>query len=86
MKKQAVIYNGLEVGIAVPVDDRMKFIAVKFNVIDLDNGIFNSVGDIRLAIAEHIASEAGKSVDVTASDGCPVAVTAGPRRMQHCIG
>ena len=70
----------------MPLDDRMKFIAVKFNVIDLDNGIFNSVGDIRLAIAEHIASEAGKSVNVTAADGCPVVITARPRRTQHCTG
>ncbi|MBX4904707.1 hypothetical protein [Rhizobium bangladeshense] len=56
MQKQAVVFNGQEVGIAVPVENRLKFIAVRFNVIDLDNRLFNTVIEIRRAITEHLAS------------------------------
>ncbi|MBW9117670.1 hypothetical protein JNB88_29050 [Rhizobium cauense] len=57
MRKQTVVFNGQEVGIAVPLDDRMKFIAVKFDVIGLDNEVFDTVNDIRLAIVRHLAAE-----------------------------
>ncbi|QSY98283.1 hypothetical protein J2J97_29755 (plasmid) [Rhizobium bangladeshense] len=56
MQKQAVVFNGQEVGIVVPVENRLKFIAVRFNVIDLDNRLFNTVIEIRRAITEHLAS------------------------------
>ncbi|WP_064696936.1 hypothetical protein [Rhizobium aegyptiacum] len=56
MQKQAVVFNGQEVGIAVPVENRLKFIAVRFNVIDLDNRLFDMVIEIRRAIKEHLAS------------------------------
>ncbi|MDO3437072.1 hypothetical protein QWJ46_31165 [Rhizobium sp. CBN3] len=56
MQKQAVVFNGQEVGIAVPVENRLKFIAVRFNVIDLDNRLFDTVIEIRRAITEHLAS------------------------------
>jgi len=87
MSKQTVIFDGQEVGIAVPLDGRMKFIAVKFNVIDLDNEIFNSVGDIRRAIAEHIASKAGKSNNSTVPGSSPLipepSLSASRLRAQH---
>ena len=54
MQKQAVIFNGQQVGIAIPLEDRLKFIAVKFHVIDLDNGLFDSVCDIKRAITAHL--------------------------------
>ncbi|MBY5529358.1 MULTISPECIES: hypothetical protein [Rhizobium] len=56
MQKQAVVFNGQEVGIAVSVENRLKFIAVRFNVIDLDNRLFDTVTEIRRAITEHLAS------------------------------
>ncbi|MDR9805541.1 hypothetical protein [Rhizobium hidalgonense] len=56
MQKQAVVFNGQEFGIAVPVENRLKFIAVRFNVIDLDNRLFDTVIEIRRAITEHLAS------------------------------
>ncbi|MFS8111791.1 hypothetical protein QD460_08715 [Rhizobium jaguaris] len=56
MKKQAVVFNGEEVGIAVPVGNRLKFIAVRFHVIDLDDRLFDTVTDIRRAITQHLAS------------------------------
>ncbi len=57
MQKQAVIYNG-EVGIAIPVDNRLRFIAVRFHVIDLDNLLFDTMPEIRRAIAYHLAATA----------------------------
>lgn len=56
MQKQAVVFNGQEFGIAVPVENRLKFIAVRFNVIDLDNRLFDTVIEIRRAITEHLTS------------------------------
>ncbi|MGO8003382.1 hypothetical protein [Rhizobium ruizarguesonis] len=55
MQKQAVVFKGQD-GIAVPVENRLKFIAVRFNVIDLDNRLFDTVTEIRRAITEHLAS------------------------------
>ncbi|WP_040678379.1 hypothetical protein [Rhizobium mesoamericanum] len=54
MERQAVVFNGQHVGIAVPLDERLKFIAVKFHVIELDNELFDSVGDIKRAIRAHL--------------------------------
>ncbi len=56
MQRQAIVFNGQEVGIAVPVNDRLKFIAVRFYVIGLDNRLFDTVTDIRRAITEHLAA------------------------------
>ena len=36
MKKQVIEYAGVPVGITIPDGDRVKFIAVKYPVIDLD--------------------------------------------------
>ncbi|KRB62124.1 hypothetical protein ASE04_19810 [Rhizobium sp. Root708] len=56
MCKQAVVFNGQEVGIAVPMDNRLRFIAVRFHVIDLDNRVFDTITEIRRAIAEHLSA------------------------------
>lgn len=56
MHKQAVVFEGQEVAIAVPIDSRLRFIAVRFDVIDLDNRLFDTVTDIKGAIAEHVAA------------------------------
>jgi len=55
MQKQAVVFNGQEVGIAVPAEGGMKFIAVRFHVIDLDNKIFDNIPELRRAITSHLA-------------------------------
>lgn len=56
MKKQVIEYAGIPVGISVPDGDRLKFIAVKFPVIDLDGGTYESIADLRRAIHLHMAS------------------------------
>ncbi|MBB6182110.1 hypothetical protein [Pseudorhizobium flavum] len=52
MQKQVIEYGGEPVGIVVPDEDRLKFIAVKFHVIDLDERRFTSADEVRLAIRD----------------------------------
>lgn len=55
MQKQVIEYGGEPVGIVVPDDNRLKFIAVKFHVIDLDEQRFGSADEVKLAIHDHLA-------------------------------
>lgn len=50
MQRQVVEYAGVPVGILVPDSDRLKFIAVKFHVHDLDERHFDSASDVKAAI------------------------------------
>ncbi|MFN7024783.1 MAG: hypothetical protein ACK4QP_09735 [Pseudorhizobium sp.] len=52
MQKQVIEYRGEPVGIVIPDEDRLKFIAVKFHVIDLDEQLFGSADEVRLAIRD----------------------------------
>lgn len=52
MQKQVIEYGGEPVGIVVPDADRLKFIAVKFHVIDLDEQRFGSAEEVRNAIRD----------------------------------
>ena len=58
MKKQVIEYAGVPVGITIPDGDRLKFIAVKFPVIDLDGSQYESIGELRRAIHEHMQNSA----------------------------
>ncbi|KQZ47321.1 hypothetical protein ASD54_20870 [Rhizobium sp. Root149] len=58
MQKQVIEYAGEPVGIVVPDNDRLKFIAVKFHVIDLDEQRFSSADEVRLAIRNHVRDQA----------------------------
>lgn len=55
MKRETVIYDGMPVGIVVPKEGLLRFVAVKFHVIDLDNKLFDSVKDVQNAIKAHLA-------------------------------
>lgn len=50
MQKQVIEFAGEQVGIVIPDNDRLKFIAVKFHVHDLDEQRFDSADDVRTAI------------------------------------
>ncbi|MBB3311522.1 hypothetical protein FHT78_003287 [Rhizobium sp. BK196] len=50
MKKEVIEYAGVPVGIVIPDEDRLKFIAVKFHVHDLDEQHFSSPAEVKLAI------------------------------------
>jgi hypothetical protein len=56
MQKQVIEFAGEPVGIVVPDENRLKFIAVKFHVIDLDEQKFDSADDVRVAIGKLVAS------------------------------
>ena len=54
MFKQVVEYAGVPVGILVPRDDSLTFLAVKFHVMALDGKRFSSLADARNAIRSHV--------------------------------
>ena len=54
MQKQVVEYAGIPVGIVIPDEGRLRFIAVKYHVIDLDNRHFRTLTDVKQAIRTHL--------------------------------
>lgn len=55
MSKQVIEYQGIPVGIAIPHSSNLlRFIAVKFHVIDLDDRIYSSVSELQAAIRMHV--------------------------------
>ena len=56
MQKQVIEFGGEPVGIVIPDEDRLKFIAVKFHVIDLDEQRFDTPDQVRLAIRDLVRS------------------------------
>lgn len=56
MQKQVIEFGGEPVGIVVPDENRLKFIAVKFHVIDLDEQRFDTPDDVRVAIRDLVRS------------------------------
>ena len=56
MDKQVIEYAGQPVGIAIPEDGKMKFVAVKFSVMDLDNRFYPSVIEVKRAVNQHVGS------------------------------
>jgi hypothetical protein len=59
MNRQVIEHAGLPVGIAIQQDDIYRFIAVKFQVIDLDEHRFANLGDLKAAIREHVTQKSG---------------------------
>jgi hypothetical protein len=52
--KQVVEYQGIPVGVLVPADNLLTFLAVKFDVIDLDGKRFSSAAEAREAVRVHV--------------------------------
>jgi hypothetical protein len=50
MDKQVIEYAGEPVGIAVPENGKLKFIAVKYHVMDLDDQVFATAEAMSAAI------------------------------------
>lgn len=57
MEKQTIEFEGVPVGIVVPDEDRLKFIAVKFHVIGLDGQHFHSPEEVQTAIGRLLGRE-----------------------------
>jgi hypothetical protein len=64
MKKQVIEYAGVPVGIVVPDEDQLKFIAVKFHVHDLDEQRFRNTDEVKLAIRDLLARQNAKPMHV----------------------
>jgi hypothetical protein len=64
MKKQVIEYAGVPVGIVVPDDDQLRFIAVKYHVHDLDERRFGSADEVRLAIRDLLARSPAQPIHV----------------------
>lgn len=54
MKKQMVEFAGQPVGIVVPENGRLKFVAVKLHVHGLDGRLYETMDDLRRAIRAHV--------------------------------
>jgi hypothetical protein len=54
MQKQVIEFAGMPVGIAIPVEDKLQFLAVKFHVIGLDGQTFRTLTEIRNALRMHL--------------------------------
>ncbi len=57
MNRQVIEHAGVPVGIVVPDGDALKFIAVKFPVIELDGARFETAEAARRAIRTHIEGQ-----------------------------
>ncbi|MGQ3215794.1 MAG: hypothetical protein ACT6U0_18825 [Shinella sp.] len=57
MSKQVIEYAGVPVGIAVPENGALRFIAVKFHVFDLDQHRFANLGQLNGAVRSHMSSD-----------------------------
>jgi hypothetical protein len=55
MQRHVVEYAGRPVGIVVPFDGVLKFVAVKFEVIDLDGQRFRTLPEARRAVESHLS-------------------------------
>ena len=75
MSKQVVEYDGVPVGITVSDGDKLKFIAVKFPVIELDGGLYRDLGELRAAIRRHLeTSEEPDAIGILA-EGAAIAAS-----------
>ncbi|MEA3536207.1 hypothetical protein [Rhizobium sp. CC-YZS058] len=57
MSKQVIDYNGEPVGVVVPDAEWLKFVAVKYQVWDLDARRFRTAAEARAAVEAHLAAE-----------------------------
>ena len=68
MNKQVIEFGGEAVGVVVPDAGRMKFVAVKYHVWDLDSRYFRSADEARFAVRQLVAAQSGKSVVLRSAD------------------
>lgn len=61
MSKQVIEYDGEAVGVVVPDEDRLKFLAVKYHVWDLDAQRFRSADEARAAIGRLLAGQGAQN-------------------------
>ncbi|MEK1928464.1 MAG: hypothetical protein AAAC47_01530 [Pararhizobium sp.] len=57
MNKQVIEFGGEAVGVVVPDAGRLKFVAVKYHVWDLDSRHYRSADEARAAVRSLMASQ-----------------------------
>jgi hypothetical protein len=57
MSKQVIEFGGEAVGVVVPDAGRLKFVAVKYHVWDLDSRHFRSADEARAAVRQLMVSQ-----------------------------
>lgn len=58
MSKQVIEHDGIPVGIVIPhTPDLLRFIAVKYHVIDLDNRVYPTVNALQAEIRRHVTGQ-----------------------------
>ena len=57
MSKQVIEFGGEAVGVFVPDAGRLKFVAVKYHVWDLDSRYFRSADEARAAVRQLMVSQ-----------------------------
>lgn len=57
MNKQVIEFGGEAVGVVVPDADRLKFVAVKYHVWDLDSRYFRTADEARVAVRQLISAQ-----------------------------
>ncbi|OBZ97189.1 hypothetical protein ADU59_02575 [Pararhizobium polonicum] len=57
MNKQVIEFGGEAVGVVVPDAGRLKFVAVKYHVWDLDSRHFRSADEARTAVRQLMVSQ-----------------------------
>lgn len=67
MSKQVIEFGGESVGVVVPDAGRLKFVAVKYHVWDLDSRHFRSADEARAAVRQLMASQAVRRPPVGSS-------------------
>ncbi|WP_222857290.1 hypothetical protein [Rhizobium herbae] len=59
--KQVVEYQGVPVGVLIPRDGCLAFMAVKYDVIELDGRSFSSTSEAREAIRAHMTQRVARA-------------------------
>ncbi len=75
MSKQVIEFGGEAVGVVVPDAGRLKFVAVKYHVWDLDSRHFRSADEARAAVRQLMVSQSAPR-RVLGSSGTPEAYAA----------
>ena len=68
MNKQVIEFGGEAVGVVVPDAGRLKFVAVKYHVWDLDSLHFRSADEARAAVRQLMVSQSGRRSVLRSAD------------------
>ena len=60
MNKQVIEFGGEAVGVVVPEAGRLKFVAVKYHVWDLDSRHFRTADEARAAVRQLMVSQTAR--------------------------